>query len=138
MDTPDSYIDALDEPRRSDIRALHELIRDTAPELAPTTAFGMLGYGPYHYRYASGREGDSTVIALKSNKNYISLYVSAVVGGRYLAESYADSLPKASIGKSCIRFKRLADLDTGVLAEIFRLARENPPGELHRAGSPPD
>ncbi|MEU0515688.1 DUF1801 domain-containing protein [Amycolatopsis sp. NPDC006125] len=138
MDTPDSYIDALDEPRRSDIRALHELIRDTVPELAPTTAFGMLGYGPYHYRYASGREGDSTVIALKSNKNYISLYVSAVVGGRYLAESYADALPKASIGKSCIRFKRLADLDTGVLAEIFRLARENPPGELHRAGSPTD
>ncbi|AIJ24987.1 hypothetical protein AMETH_4895 [Amycolatopsis methanolica 239] len=60
MDTPDSYIDALDEPHRSNIRALHELIRETVPELAPTTAFGMLGYGcrrPRSARAASASSG---------------------------------------------------------------------------------
>jgi hypothetical protein len=39
-------------------------------------------------------------------------------------------LPKASIGKSCIRFKRLADVDTAVLTEILRTAASNPPGQL--------
>jgi hypothetical protein len=48
---------------------------------------------------------------------------------------YAGRLPKASIGTSCIRFERLSDADTGVLAEIFRLAGRNPPGELRRTGS---
>jgi Domain of unknown function (DU1801) len=132
--THDEYIERLDEPRRGDIRALHELIRETVPELAPTMEFGMLGYGRYHYRYASGREGDSTVVALASNKSYISMYVQAgAPEGGYLAESYADRLPKASIGRSCIRFKRLSDVDTEVLAQLLRTAMANLPGEL--AGS---
>ena len=75
--THDAYIAALDEPRRSDVRMLHELIRTTVPELRPTMEFGMLGYGRYHYRYATGREGDAAVVGLASNKRYISLYVHA-------------------------------------------------------------
>lgn len=127
----DEYIERLDEPRRGDVRALHELIRATVPQLAPTMEFGMLGYGKYHYRYATGREGDSTVVGLASNKNYISLYVQAVdPDGGYLAERYADRLPKASIGRSCIRFKRLSDVDTDVLAQVLRVAAANLPGEL--------
>ena len=49
--THEVYIAALDEPRRSEIRTLHELIRRAAPQLEPTMAFGILGYGTYHYRY---------------------------------------------------------------------------------------
>jgi uncharacterized protein YdhG (YjbR/CyaY superfamily) len=128
--TPEAYIEALDEPRRSDVRRLHELIRAAAPELQPTTEFGMLGYGRYHYRYASGREGDATVVALASNKRYISLYVHSVLDGRYLAEAYAPQLPKASVGKSCIRVRRAADLDPAVLTELLRAAVAHPPGEL--------
>ncbi|MGH3992405.1 MAG: iron chaperone [Pseudonocardiaceae bacterium] len=128
--TPDEYIDALDEPRRSELRRLHELISAAVPELRPTMEFGMPGYGKYHYRYASGREGDAAVISMASNKNYISLYVSAVVGDRYLAESFQDRLPKASIGKSCIRFKRLSDLDPDALTDLLRAAAANPPGTL--------
>jgi hypothetical protein len=130
MPTHESYIEGLAEPRRGDVKALHELIRSTVPELEPTMEFKMLGYGKYHYRYDSGREGDWVLVGLASNKSYISLYVTALVDGRYLAESYTDRLPNASIGKSCIRFKRLSDVDTDVLAEILLTAVKNPPGEL--------
>jgi uncharacterized protein YdhG (YjbR/CyaY superfamily) len=119
--THEEYIQRLAEPRRSEIRGLHELIRRTVPELEPTMEFGMLGYGKYHYRYRSGREGDWMLVGVASNKNYISLYVTAAApGGGYLAERYQDQLPKASIGKSCIRFKRLGDVDQDVLERLLR------------------
>jgi uncharacterized protein YdhG (YjbR/CyaY superfamily) len=127
--THDAYIAALDEPRRSEVRVLHDLIRSTVPELEPTMAFGILGYGTYHYRYASGREGDSTIVGLASNKRHLSLYVACALA-RDLAEAYASRLPKASIGKSCIRVRRVADLDLEVVAELLRDAAAHPPGEL--------
>jgi hypothetical protein len=123
--THQEYIERLDEPRRGDVRALHELIRRTVPELEPTMDFGMLGYGKYHYRYPSGREGDWVLVAVASNKNYISLYVTAAAPtGGYLAETYQEQLPKASIGKSCIRFKRLGDVDQAVLERLLRSAAD--------------
>ena len=127
--THEEYIERLAEPRQGEIRSLHELIRRTVPELEPTMDFGMLGYGKYHYRYPSGREGDWTLVAVASNKNYISLYVSASApDGGYLAETYKDQLPKASIGKSCIRFKRLGDVDQEVLERLLRnVADAGPP-----------
>jgi uncharacterized protein YdhG (YjbR/CyaY superfamily) len=121
--THDEYIDGLDEPRRSELRALHELVRAAAPDLKPTMEFGMPGYGKYHYRYDSGREGDWMLVGFASNKNYISLYVTATTDdGGHLAESYQPRLPKASIGKSCIRFKRLSDVDTTALADLIKAA----------------
>jgi uncharacterized protein YdhG (YjbR/CyaY superfamily) len=122
--THDEYIERLPEPRRGEIRALHELIRRTAPQLEPTMEFGILGYGKYHYRYATGREGDWMLVGVASNKNYISLYVMATTDdGRMLADTYKDRLPKASIGKSCIRFKRLGDVDRDELASLLREAQ---------------
>jgi hypothetical protein len=126
--TSEEYIERLSEPRRSDIRALHELIRRTVPQLEPTMEFGMPGYGKYHYRYASGRQGDWILIGLASNKSYISLYVTATsADGGYLAETYKDRLPLASVGKSCIRFKRLGDVDQDTLAALFREAAQRMP-----------
>jgi uncharacterized protein YdhG (YjbR/CyaY superfamily) len=123
--THEEYIERLAEPRRREIRALHDLIRRTVPQLEPTMDFGMLGYGKYHYRYPSGREGDWMLVAVASNKNYISLYVTAAApDGGYLAETYKEQLPKASIGKSCIRFKRLGDVDQEVLERLLRNVAE--------------
>jgi hypothetical protein len=116
--TPDEYLAAVDERRRPDLLALDALITATAPGLPRVLAGRMIGYGPFHYRYASGREGDATLIALAAQKRYISLYVLCSVDGGYLAERYVDRLPKASIGKSCVRFTRLADVDEGVLREL--------------------
>ena len=127
--TPDEYIDRLEEPRRSDIRQVHELIRKTAPNLEPHIASGMLAYGPYHYRAKSGSEGDWFRIGLASNKRYISLYVMATdpSGGGYLAESYKDRLPKADIGRSCVRFKRPADVDQEALTQLISEGAEFAP-----------
>lgn len=127
--TPQAYIRGLEEPRRAEVRRLHELIRKTAPKLEPYMESGMIGYGRYHYRSASGREGEWCVLGLASRKRYISFYVVAEDGeGGYLAESYRDRLPKADIGRSCVRFKRLDDLDEKVLREMIRAAAKRPLG----------
>ena len=125
------HIAALAEPRRTDVAAL---IREHAPSLEPVVAGKMLGYGPFHYRYASGREGDTTLLGLASQKRYISLYVLCASGGRYLAESYAERLPKASVGKSCVRFARLSDVDPAVLAELVTEAARLGPGDAADSG----
>lgn len=117
---PRDYISQLEEPRKSDIAALDRLIRKAAPKLKPLIFSGMLGYGPFHYKYPSGREGDWVKIALASNKSYISLYCCAADERGYVAERFRERLPAASIGKSCVRFKRLSDLDTSELTALIR------------------
>ncbi len=118
--TPEEYIAEVDEKRRGDIQRLHEMVRGVAPELEPTMDFGILGYGKFHYTYKSGREGDWMKIGIANNKQYISLYCCAADDKGYVAERYKEKLPKANIGKSCVRFKRLSDLDKGALRELIR------------------
>ena len=118
--THEQYIAEVEEKRRADIQALHDMVREEAPELEPTMEFGMLGYGKYHYKYKSGREGEWMKIGIANNKQYISLYSCAADEDGYVAESYRGRLPKANIGKSCVRFKRLSDLDEETLRELIR------------------
>ncbi len=122
--TPEEYIAGIPEPRRADIETIHALIQKTVPSLKPHILSGMIGYGTYHYRYASGREGDWSLIALANQKNYISVYICSVDNGTYIAENYKDKLPKASIGKSCIRFKKLSDIDLLILTDIIKKAEK--------------
>ncbi len=82
--------------------------------------FGLLGYGRYHCTYATGREGHWMKNGIADNKRYISMYCCAADEHGYVAERYYDRLPSADIGKSCVRFKRLADLDEEVLKELIR------------------
>jgi hypothetical protein len=118
--TPKEYIAKLDEPRQTEIKRVDKLIRQTVPELKPFIVAGMLGYGPFHFKYPSGREGDWCRIGLASNKSYISLYACAADKRGYVAERYKKKLPKASIGKSCVRFKKLDDLDVEALKALLR------------------
>jgi hypothetical protein len=122
--TPAEYIVKLKEPRKSEVRALDALIRATAPHLEPFIHMGMLAYGPWHYKYASGREGDSCRIGVASNANYISLYVCAGDQRGYVAERYKKALPKAKIGRACVRFKRLGDLDQTELKKLIQEAAQ--------------
>jgi hypothetical protein len=117
--TPAEYLAAVDDTRRPDVAALDALIREHAPTLEPVILEGMLGYGPFHYRYASGREGDACKLAIASNASYISLYCFASDAKGYVAERYADRFPKGSIGKSCVRFRKLADLDEEALVALI-------------------
>ena len=122
--TPEEYIASIPEPRRQDVQTIHELIQKTLPALKPHIMSGMIGYGTYHFRYASGKEGDWSLICLASQKNYISVYICSLENGAYIAESYKDKLPKASIGKNCIRFKAITDIDLEVLTEIIKKAEQ--------------
>jgi hypothetical protein len=119
--TPAEYLAQLEEPRKSEVEALDAMIRKAAPKLEPFVHIGILAYGPYHYKYASGREGDWFRIGVASNQNYISLYVSS-------APNYKDALPKAKIGKNCVRFKKLADVDAAVLRKLIKEGAR-PPAE---------
>ena len=121
--TPAAYIAALAEPRRTEIQTLHDAIVKAAPTLKPGIGYGMLGYGPYHTTYASGREVDVWTVNLASQKNYISLYIGACGEGGYIAEANKHRIGKVSVGKSCIRFKKLADLDINVAMELVKQSR---------------
>ena len=118
--TPEQYFASLAEPRRSDVRALHEAICKTIPAHKPEMIGGFLGYGKYRYKYESGREGDTGVVALASQKQYISLYLGCTGDEGYLAEKNKHRLGKISVGKCCIRFKKLEDLNIKVAMELVK------------------
>jgi Domain of unknown function (DU1801) len=118
--TPAEYIAAVDDKRRPDIAALDALIRKHAPKLEPVIMDGLLGYGPFHYRYVSGREGDACKLAIASNASYISLYCFASDAEGYVAERYDGRLGKANIGKSCVMFRKLEDLDQKALVALIK------------------
>jgi len=120
--TPNDYLRSLTEPRRKILATLHKAICLTAPRLKPHIKYGMLGYGNYHDKYASGREGDWFIVGLASQKNYISLYICACDKDGYLAERNKDRLGNISVGKSCIRFKKLEDLNLKVTLELVKKA----------------
>lgn len=117
--SPREYINGLPEPRKSELAELNRLIQK-ATGMKPMIFYGMLGYGKFHYVYPSGREGDWVSVALASQKNYISLYACMTNNKGYIAESYKRKLPKASIGRSCVRFKRLADIDLKVVSALLK------------------
>lgn len=83
----------------------------------------MLGYGTYRYKYASGRKGEAAVVGLASQKNHISLYLGCVIDDEgYLAEKNADRLGNVSVGRSCVRFKKLEDLNLKVAMDLVKEA----------------
>ncbi|MEI6084942.1 MAG: hypothetical protein WCS70_11645 [Verrucomicrobiota bacterium] len=76
------YLASLPEPRRAAVTVLHKAIRKAAPSLKLHIAYGMIGYGTYHYRYASGQEGEAPVVALCGSELGLSrnAAVETVVG----------------------------------------------------------
>jgi hypothetical protein len=139
--TPDQYLARLKEPRRSEVGRLDELVRATVPQLERCIVSGVLAYGPVHYRYASGREGDTARLAIASNASAISFYVFAADEHGWLAERYRARFPRANVGKCCIRFKRFDDLDLRTLKALLREAATMPlpahGGEVRETKSTP-
>ena len=118
----DDYIASLPDGRREIVERVHEVITEAVPELEVRMWKQFIGYGTYHYTYATGREGDWFPIGLTNNKGYVSIYLCAGDENGYLAEINADRLGKVGVGKSCIRVRRLEDLNLEVLAELSRKA----------------
>lgn len=80
------YFDMLPQDRREPLEFLHAFIQKAAPSLKPIFAYNMPGYGSFKYKNYRKEIIDWPVIALASQKNYMSLYVCAVDNGEYLAE----------------------------------------------------
>lgn len=124
---PAAYLKTLDGAGRATLETLHRAIRKAAPTLKAELMTGMgatpiIGYGKFHYRYASGREGDWFLVGLCARKKYFSLYICAVDEGRYLAEQAAATLGKVKVGRSCITFKRLEDLNVDAAMAVVKRA----------------
>ena len=127
QDGPDlvAFLASLSDAQASIAREVHRTIAQVAPDLVPPALRGpVLGYGPFHYRYVSGREGDTYLISARGGSKQLSIYVCAVDDGRYVTERHAENLGRTSVGRSCIRVKRPGDLDLSVFADVVRQAVE--------------
>lgn len=118
--TPEEYLNRLEEPRKSEMEQLYTCISSTIPNEKPFIMSRMIAWKPYHYQYASGREGDWFIVGLASQKNYISVYVCAAAQGEYLAEKYNKELGRVNVGRSCIRLKKVSDLDLPTLKKVIK------------------
>ena len=104
-----------DEARREECLRVLELMKDVTGEEPKMWGPGMVGFGSYHYRYESGREGDWFVTGFAPRKSNLTLYIMAGFD-RY--EDLMSRLGKHGTGKSCLYVKRLADVDQDVLREL--------------------
>jgi hypothetical protein len=124
--TVNEYFDMLPPERREAVEFLHKFIPKVAPSLKPHFAYNMLGYGSFKYTNNKKEILDWPTVGVANQKNYISLYICAVENGEYLAEKHKAELGKVSVGKSCIRFKNLEDLDLKTLEKVIKLAEKTP------------
>lgn len=124
--TVKEYFDMLPADRREPMEFLHKFIQKTAPTLKPHFAYNMPGYGSFKYKNYKKEIIDWPTVSLASQKNYISLYVCAVQNGEYVAEKHKNDLGKVSVGKSCIRFKKVEDLNLEEFAKVIKIAEKAP------------
>ncbi|MBI5517972.1 MAG: DUF1801 domain-containing protein [Deltaproteobacteria bacterium] len=121
----DAFLASLkDEGRRKDSVALLALLREVTGQEPKLWGEGMVGFGAYHYRYASGHEGDSFVLGFAPRKAALTLYVMAGF------ERMADLLGKLGphkLGKGCLYLKRLGDADPTTLRALLTRAAAAPP-----------
>jgi hypothetical protein len=104
-----------DPARREDCHTVLALMREVTGELPRLWGTSMVGFGSYHYRYASGREGDWFLTGFSPRKQDLTLYIMA--GFDNYAALMA-KLGKHKTGKSCLYVKRLADIDLAVLKQL--------------------
>lgn len=124
--TVKEYMQALEPERREIVEFIHAFIQKAAPSLKPHFAYNMLGYGSFPYKNYKKEPIEWPVISLASQKQYVSLYVCSVVDGKYLAEKYKKDLGTVSVGKSCIRFKKIEDLNLETLKKVIKEAEKRP------------
>lgn len=122
----EEYMAMLPDERREILEKLQKLITGTAPSLKPNYVYNMPGFGAFNYTNNKKEVLQWPVISIASQKNYVSVYVCAVIDGEYVAEKFKDELGKVSVGKSCIRFKKIDDLNWETLKKIIKLAVKNP------------
>lgn len=133
-DTPVAdFIAGVEPARRADeARVLEQLFREATGFQPRMWGPSIIGYGRYHYRYESGREGDFLATGFSPRKARHSIYI--LPGYTDFGEILA-RLGKHKRGKSCLYVNKLADIDLDVLAELIRagLADLNSTWPVHPA-----
>ncbi len=105
-----------DEKKRADsfriLRIMQEITKDTPKMWGPS----IIGFGNYHYKYESGREGDFFITGFSPRKQNLTIYI--MPGFERYEELMAD-LGKYKTGKSCLYIRKLEDIDTDILKKLI-------------------
>jgi len=131
--TVEEYLEDLPSERREVVAAVRKLVKKHLPKgYVESMAFGMIGWGIPLARYPNTYNGQPLgYVALAAQKNYYSLYLMSVYSDsaeeRALRAAFAKAGKKLDMGKCCVRFKKLADLEMEALG---RSIAANPPERL--------
>ncbi|MFN3931755.1 MAG: DUF1801 domain-containing protein [Brevundimonas sp.] len=110
------FIASVEDPkRRADAEAACALLAEASGEPPRMWGPSIVGFGAYHYRYASGHEGDAPLVGFSPRKANLVFYLSGCDGGR---EDQLARLGKHKAGKGCVYVNRLSDVDADVLREM--------------------
>ncbi len=116
----DAFLAAIpDAQKRADSAQLIAMMQEITGE--PPVLWGtMIGFGSYHYRYASGHEGDAMLIGFAPRKAEFSIYLMGCYfpAAAETREALLARLGKHRMGKACLYVKRLSDIDLAVLREL--------------------
>jgi len=115
------YLDEIsDEQRQVDCRRIHDIMLEIVGEdpkiWGSKLSSGIVGFGEYHYKYDSGREGDALRLGFANRAQSISIYI---MPGYQDFSDQLSRLGEHKIGKACLYIKRLSDIDEAVLREIM-------------------
>ena len=106
-----------DEKVRRDTFALLEVFQQVTKEEPKMWGSSIVGFGQYHYRYASGREGDSALTGFSPRKQNLTLYI---MGGFDNYGELMGNLGKYTTGKACVYIKTLDDVHLPTLKKLIR------------------
>jgi hypothetical protein len=111
-----------DEKKRQDSFTVLELMKQVTGKEPEMWGDSIVGFGSYHYKYASGREGDWFVTGFSPRKQNLTLYI---MSGFDEHERLLGKLGKHSTGKSCLYIKKIEDVDVDVLTELVKKSVEH-------------
>ncbi|MBY6068761.1 DUF1801 domain-containing protein [Leisingera aquaemixtae] len=114
----EDFLQSVEPERKAvEVQELDRLFRNATGYQPQMWGPSIVGYGRYHYRYASGREGDYLATGFSPRKARHSIYI---MPGYQDYGSILARLGKLKLGKSCLYVNRLADIDLDVLGELIR------------------
>lgn len=113
-----AFIAAIeDTQKRADCKALLKLMREVTGQPATMWGPSIVGFGNYHYKYASGREGDHFLTGFSPRKQALTIYI---INGFQPHARLMEKLGKFKTGRSCLYVKSLDDIDRSVLTSLVK------------------
>lgn len=105
-----------DEQKRKDSFELIKIFEEASSFKAKMWGTAIIGFGSYHYKYASGREGDAPLAGFSPRKDSISLYLASELNEK---EKLLAEFGKHKTAKACIYIKKLSDIDVKILQKLI-------------------